>query len=432
MKIAMFTNTFAPLVGGIEKSVATFREDLRVLGHEVLVVTLQQGGEEPGEPGLLRLPALPGVVGGQYAWKLPGAAGLSEALDEFSPDLIHAHQPFMLGSSAYRHSVRRGLPLVFTNHTLYERYADRSFLGGLEALERAARALVVVYSSRCDAVIAPTGSIAEILEAQGVASKIDIVPTGIDIAKFARGDGAGFRKRHGIPGDAFLVGHLGRLIPAKRVAYLAEATAGFLSGSTQAFALFCGEGEAVGEIRDRFTAAGVADRLVLVGNLPDDEVPDAYAAMDLFTFASLTDTQGIVLLEAMAAGVPVLALRATGPQDLVIDGWCGRLLAPEANPADFSRAIAEFSLSPELAAFAGAAREHAASFDRRRCVGQLLAVYESAVRRHGEREYREGHDDDSALDTFQRRVEAEWQLLAGRAEILRALLPTRGFPGFPE
>lgn len=429
MRIAMFTNTYAPIVGGIEKSVATFAADLGEVGHEVVVVTLRQG-DDPEEDGVLRLPALPAAVGGRYAWKLPGDGGLAEALDAFSPEVVHAHQPFLLGDSAYRQAAKRGLPLVFTNHTLYERYADRAFLAEFAALERAARTLAVVYANRCDKVVAPTESVAAILAEQGVEPGIEIVPTGIDVAAFSRGDGRRFRERHGIPAGAFVAGHLGRLIPAKRVVYLAEAVASFLAGTPDAYALFCGEGESVGEIRECFVAAGVADRLVLLGNLPEGEVADAYAAMDLFAFASLTDTQGIVLLEAMAAGLPILALRATGPQDLVPDGRCGRLLDPAATPAQFADGLAEFAGlagSADLAGMGAAAREHAAEFDRRLCAGLLAGVYEKALRNRRNRG--EALPADSLLGELQQGVETEWRLLADRAPVVRALLPTRGFPG---
>lgn len=438
MKIAMFANTSAPLVGGIERSVATFRADLRALGHDVLLVTLRQEGNETEEEGLLRLPALPETALGQETckqetWNSRGAAGLTEALDRFAPDLVHAHQPFLLGDTARCYARRRGLPLVLTHHTLYGRAADRVFLRRIEALERAAGRLAVAYSNDCEAVVAPTGSVAALLMEQGVLGEIGIVPTGIDTGRFSSGRGERFRATHAIPADGFVVGHLGRLIPAKRVAYLAEAVAEFMADSIHARALFCGEGEAAGEIRARFEAAGLAKRLTLVGNLPDDEVSDAYAAMDVFAFASLTDTQGIVLLEAMAAGTPVLALRATGPQDLVVDGVCGRLLDPGSAPRDFAKALAEFARDPSRFELAGAAQRHAASYDRRRCADALVGIYREVLQRgrrdEADRADRADRAAHSALEELQRRVEAEWRILAERGGAMRALLPTRGFPG---
>lgn len=422
----MFTNTYAPLIGGIERSVATFAGDLRALGHEVLIVTLQAAERDsPTDETVLRETTFPGDDGLK-------CAGLTEALDRFAPDLFHVHQPFLLGERARRIARRRGLPLVFTHHTLYDREADRVVLSQLQALEHAAGRLAVAYSNQCDAVVAPTASVAAILKEQGVRGGIEIVSTGIDTERFAAGRGERFRQKYGIPGDAFVTGHLGRLIPAKRVGFLAEALLESVAKSTRTHVLFCGEGESVEEILGRFHAAGLAHRLTLVGNLHDDEVPDAYAAMDVFAFASLTDTQGIVLLEAMAAGLPVLALRATGPQDLITDGVCGRLLAPDSMPRDFAAALAELARDPFRADLAAGARRQAAAYDRRHCAVALAGIYWRALDRP-----RRGDAGDAeavarpGLDELQRRVESDWRSLAEQGGAIRALLPTRGFPGLP-
>lgn len=417
----MFTNPFAPLVGGTEKSVATFSEDLRALGHEVLVVTGTGVGNLPSDQrNVLRV----------TSWRRGTGDVLSGALDRFRPDLIHAHQPFLLGEEAFRQARLRQVPLVFTHHTLYDREPDRVSLGELGGLEEAVRRLAVLYSNHCEAVIAPTPSIALLLQEQGVDPIIEIVPTGIDTARFASGLGDRFRDKHGISREAFVVGHLGRLVPAKRVGFLAEAVSVYLSGSGRGHALVCGEGTARGEIIERFTERGITGRLTMTGNLSDEEIADAYAAMDVFVFASLTETQGIVLLEAMAAGVPVLALRATGPQDVVSDVVCGRLLEPGTTPAAFAEVLAEFESSPETTGFARAAADHAASFDRRRCAEALAEVYGRVLR-----EFEKGRGNraiDPDLETRQREVESEWRRLMESSSALRELLPTRGFPGFVE
>lgn len=408
MKIAMFTNLFAPLVGGTERSVATFAEDLRGLGHDVLVVTWQQEGTPASERGILRLPFPSQPEDG--------------ILGDFAPDAIHAHQPFLIGALAFRLAASRGLPFVHTHHTLHARPEDRVALSALAPLEETAKDLAIACSNHSHAVIAPTGSIASILKSQGIRGDISILPTGIDTKAFSRGDGSSFRRRHDLPSNAFVVGHLGRLVPAKRAVYLAEAVSTFLSGSPQARALFCGEGESAGDVRARFAEAGVEDRLALLGELPDAEVPDAYAAMDLFAFASLTDTQGLVLLEAMAAGTPVLALRATGPQDLFPDGHGGRLLDPDAPPAAFAAAIAELAASSLRTSLSAAARRRAAAFDRGRCARRLLSIYEKAIARA-----RHGGPPAGVLAPLQAKVEREWDRIL-RSGASPALLHSRGFP----
>lgn len=414
MKIAMFTHPYAPVIGGIESSVATFAGDLRALGHGVLVVTSTQGTSAAPEPGLLRTAPL------------PDRDRLFPALDAFGPDLIHTHQPFLLGRMAHDYAKSRGLPLVFTHHTLYDREDDRAALGEFADLEGAARLLAIAYSDRCDAVIAPTGSIAAILRDQGISRAIHVVPTGIDSARFSSGKGARFREQIGIPAGAFVVGHLGRLIPAKRVDFLADAIVAFLSGSPDSWALLCGEGGMSEEIRARFAAAGLSDRLVLLGRLSDEVIADAYAAMDVFTFASLTDTQGLVLLEAMAAAAPVLALRATGPQDFISDGVNGILLDPGATPIAFAAALAGFREAPERSRLGAEARRSATALDRRACTEALLEVYAWAG------EIRNRPPEGSPPDSLHAQVEAEWLRFADRPAASQALLPTRGFPSFPD
>lgn len=423
MKVAFFTHPFAPIVGGIETSVATFAEDLRTLGHEVLIVTSTPGASAGPEPGLLRIAPLPDT--------LPDRDRLFPALDTFGPDVIQVHQPFLLGKWAQDYARDRGLPLVHTHHTLYDRAEDRGHLGGLAALESAARELAIAFSAGCNAVVAPTASIAALLRDQGLAGPIAVVPTGIDTHRFASGDGTGFRRRHGVPENTFVVGHLGRLVPAKRIGFLTDAITDFLSSTSGTVALICGEGEMAAPLAASFHEAGLSDRLHLLGRLDEREIADAYAAMDVFTFASLTDTQGLVLLETMAAGTPVLALRATGPHDVVRDEVTGRLLDPAATPADFARALADFRASSGRPRFADAARRHALTYDRRCCAAALLEVYHQAVARPRERPPAPDSDPEAErLATLHDRVINEWLRLADAPPSLHALLPTRGFPSF--
>jgi len=123
MNIVMFTNAYEPVIGGLEQSVTTFAEDFQAEGHRVLIVTLAFPGAEKSDETVFRLPAIKEVAGTEFSIRLPVPAGLKERLDAFEPDIVHSHHPFMVGDTALRVARRRGLPLVFTHHTLYERYA---------------------------------------------------------------------------------------------------------------------------------------------------------------------------------------------------------------------------------------------------------------------------------------------------------------------
>lgn len=411
----MFVNLFPPILGGTERSVANIAEDLRHQGHEVLVLTY---GLSPGldsEPGVLRL--------GLEEKKLDRL--IRHALDSFRPDLIHAHHPFLLGEHAYRESRRRALPLVHTHHTIYHRPEDRETLAPLEQLEKATARLALAYSEQATVAIAPTPSIAELLCTQGLRRELTIIPSGIKGPRFAVKGAPSFRQKHQIPEDSILIGHVGRLVPSKRIPFLARATAQFLSRHPQARALFCGEGEEARCLHETMQAAGVWNRFHLLGKLSDEDLAQAYAAMDLFLFASLSDTQGLVILEAMAAGVPILALRATGPQDLIRDGLEGHLLDPSTDEEGFAKAMAARIGDPSREACARAARQRALEFDRAHCAERLLAAYQQA--RADKRSRPAFPADETELARRQAAVRDEWKRIRER-RLPDSLRHSRGFP----
>ncbi|MBF0494508.1 MAG: alpha/beta fold hydrolase [Candidatus Omnitrophica bacterium] len=161
---------------------------------------------------------------------------------------------------------------------------------------------------------------------RGVKTPMEIVPTGVDLARFSKGDRMSFRRRYEIPSDALVIGHAGRLAPEKNLNFLVNCMVEALKKNDRIHALIVGKGPAEKIIQDSFSGAGLEKRLHLSGVLHYQDMVDAYYAMDLFAFASLSETQGIVLIEAMAAGVPVVALAAPGAREVVKDYHNGRLL----------------------------------------------------------------------------------------------------------
>lgn len=411
MRIAMFTNVYAPMVGGIEKSVEWFCEDFRAAGHETLVVTPEFHGHEQSTDDVLRVPAIMNFNGSDFSVTLPFPARITERLDDFAPDLIHCHQPFLLGDAGLRQARHRGIPLVFTNHTLYERYTHYVPLDS-ERVRRMAVRMPVLFANLCDHVVAPTQSIAELLRQRGLERPATVIPTGIDTRFFANGDGASFRERYAIPAEATVLGHLGRLNREKNLVYLARALARALRGREGVWLLLVGEGDATQMMHSVFESEGVSERVVFAGRHTGQGVADAYAAMDLFLFASKTDTQGIVLLEAFAAGVPIVALRATGPRDLIEDGKTGRLLAEDADDAAFAGAIEELLDDPEgLQRMSRAAAHVADRYDRRECARRMLKLYEEVLAREAP------HDKHlTPWESFLEDIGAEWELWSARFE----------------
>ncbi|MBN1557704.1 MAG: glycosyltransferase [Lentisphaerae bacterium] len=416
MNVVMCTNAYAPVIGGLERSITCFAEDLRTLGHRVLVVTLAFPGAEDSDKTTVRLPAIKEVGGTQFSVKLPVPAGLKERLDGFEPDIVHAHHPFMLGDTALRIARRRALPLVFTHHTLYERYAYL-FSRESDMLRRIAMAIATEFANLCDRVIAPTRSIERMIRQRGVCVPIDVVPTGIDVSLYESGRRGAFRDAHGIPGNAFVLGYLGRVVAAKNMAYLGRAAVRFLQAAPAARFLVAGDGEALAPLRRRVRAAGVGDRVVLTGSLEGRAVADAYAAMDLFAFASQTETQGIVLVEAFCAGIPIVSLDASGSRDIIRDGVNGRLLSADTPPERFADVLLEAAGDAGLRRrWSEAARRRARDFERTRCARQLLEAYGRTARS----DRASGEDEPRLWAGLQDRFATEWDLFREKLSVLTA------------
>ncbi len=407
MKIAMMTNTYLPHVGGVARSVAWFAEAFRQRGHEVLVIapTFDEAAEDP--PFVVRVPAIQRFNGSDFSVRLPIPGLLTARLDSFHPDVIHAHHPFLLGDTALRVAAALDRPLVFTHHTMYERYTHY-VPGDSSALQRFVMTLATQYANLADHVVAPSASIATILAARGVRVPVTAIPTGIHTEQFEHGDGLSARARSAIPSGAFVVGHVGRLAEEKNLLLLAEAVATMIADEPRAHFLVVGSGPAEAEIRRIFAKRRLSSRLQMTGSLQGQQLADAYHAMDGFAFASQSETQGMVLAEAMTAGVPVVAIDAPGVREVVRDGVNGYLL-PDENLAAFAAALARLAQAEpsERAALAAGARQTARQFAMPHCAAQMLQLYENCLRN----ERRTAHDSGPWAATL-RRIEEEWHLWA--------------------
>lgn len=412
MNILMMTNTYLPHVGGVARSVAAFTRALRERGHAVLVVAPTYHDAEAGEQdGVFRVPAIQHFNASDFSVRLPIPGFLAWRVERFQPDLIHTHHPFLLGDTALRMAASRELPIVFTHHTMYEHYTHY-VPGDSPPMVRFVKRLVTDYANLCDQVIAPSESIAKLLRERGVTTPVTAIPTGIDVDAFTGAEGRAARRDHGIPNSATVVGHVGRLAPEKNLDFLSRAMARYLQADPGAHALIVGEGPSAETIRDNFCAASVADRLHMPGTLKGQALAEAYHAMDLFAFASHTETQGMVLAEAMSAGVPVVALDAPGAREVVQDRSNGRLLTREAE-APFAQALRELAqLSPnKYQRCVKRARETATQFSLERCVARLVELYETLIRQAPKMT----GTQDTAFSQTRRLLELEWQLWSGRA-----------------
>lgn len=406
MKIAMFTNTYLPHVGGVAKAVKILEDACRSLGHEVRVIAPHFEGAN-GSPYVLRVPAIQHFNGSDFPLQLPVPNRIRSFIEDFAPDIIHSHHPFLLGDSALREARKMRIPIIFTHHTLYECYTHYVPMDS-PALRRVVIQLATDYCNLCDRVIAPSESVARLLREREVVTPIDVIPTGIDLADFSGGDGAIFREKYDISPDAKVIGHVGRLALEKNLSFLAEAVANCLENDHEAVFLVVGDGECRDEMLE-ILRTGSGDRQIrTVGELSGRDLADAYAAMDWFVFASQSETQGLVLAEAMAAGRPVIALDGPGVREIVKDEENGLLLSGHASILDFSTALSCIMHDPELTHYCSEnARRTAEDYSIDRSVQSLLASYQQLIAEH----IPPSHVDLTHWDHFLAGIRIEWDLL---------------------
>ncbi|MDD5655286.1 MAG: glycosyltransferase, partial [Candidatus Omnitrophica bacterium] len=313
--------------------------------------------------------------------ELPIPNGLPRLLKRFKPDIIHSQHPFLLGDTALRASAMLNKPVIFTYHTLYEKNTHY-FLGGSKTFTNFVIRLSIGYARLCDRVIAPSQSIADFLRKKGVAAKqIDVIPTGIDNEYFKGGERSAFRKFFGIPGEAFVVGTVSRIVSEKNVIFLAKAVAEFLKRDDQAYFVIVGEGALLERVRSLLEKAKIMERVVLTGVLTGKKLVHAYAAMDVFAFASRSETQGLILAEAMAAGKPVVAVNAPATGEVVKNKQNGRIVAGD-NVSGFAAALSwvERQGEQERAALTRRARKTAEEFSVNHSVKKMLKLYQEACK----------------------------------------------------
>jgi glycosyltransferase involved in cell wall biosynthesis len=376
LRIGLFTNNYLPMLGGVTRAVETVRVGLERLGHTVVVIAPGMV-PEAGDSGVLRVPALPAPTYPEFSLPLPFTPRLDRRVRDLSLDVFHAQHPFLLGATARRLARTVGRPLVFTYHTLYDRYAHYVPLPP-GPVARMALAWSTRFANAADLVIAPSEALAERIKGQGVRRRVEVVPTGIDLDRFEPGDRAGARAALGLPAEGPLLAYVGRLDREKNLPLLLEAFAHVSARIPEARLLLVGRGRREGQLRDQVARLGALDRVRFVGGVAPEDVVTYYQAADLFVFASTTETQGLAVLEAMAVGRPVVAVRASGVEEAVLDGVTGLLTAED--PSALASAAVEVLEDPGLAAkLATGGREAAHRFAAPALASRLASLYDGLI-----------------------------------------------------
>ena len=348
MRIAFYTNNYLPVISGVVRSVSTYRQALTDLGHKVFVFA-QEDNYQDEEPFIFRYPSLsiPGPV------EIPAIFPVSPYIDWLLPhlklDVIHTQHPVLLGQVAAYKAKKLDLPLVFTFHTQYREYTHYVPLPQevvQEFLKDTVHDWLKNFMRRCQHIVVPSQSMLEILlNEYGLDSNYTVIPTGIDLKPYQQADGAGIRAKHGWE-DAAVMISIGRLSKEKNWKFLLQSAAMAMQNHPKLEVVLLGDGPDRKNLERYAVELEIRNKVHFIGFVPFDEVPNYLRAANFFGFASTTETQGLVTMEAMAAGLPVIAVDASGTRDIVQNEVQGFLVDQDVEA--FSKAVDQLLISPEL------------------------------------------------------------------------------------
>lgn len=379
MRIGLFTNNYRPLANGLATSVETFAQAFRRAGHAVTVVAPRYGQAPEAEPDVLRVPGWRAPTHHAYVLPMSVWPGTARAVAALDLDVFHAQHPFLLGAAAGRWARRLGRPLVFTYHTRYDLYAH--YVPGPSGLvARLAVRRALAFADRADLVIAPAAALARELRARGLRTPVEVIPTGVALPPpLAAAERHTLRRGLGLDSGCPLCLSVGRLAREKNQAFLLSAFALILKDLPAARLVFAGEGDDRRRLERMAIDLGIGGRTHFVGVVPHERVGAYYQAADLFLFSSTSETQGLVVLEALAAALPVVAVTSEAAMELLQDG--AGVTTAAGDPAAFAGQTVRLWTQPERRhALACAGRRVATGYAPDALAGRMLGLYQELVR----------------------------------------------------
>jgi glycosyltransferase involved in cell wall biosynthesis len=378
---------YFPRINGVSTSIQTFRRQFGALGHEVLLIAPDYGPATEPEPGIVRLPARTVPLDPEdRVMGVRAVLELEPALRERRFDLIHIQTPFVAHYAGVALSKRLGVPRVETYHTFFEEYLHHYVPLVPGAWTRAlARRFSRAQCNDLDAVVVPSRAMLEVLREYGVHTPVEIIPTGIELERLIGGNGAAFRQRHGIPAQRPVLVHVGRVAFEKNIDFLLRMLVRVRADVPDVLLVVAGEGPSSRSLHRLARRLGLERSVLFVGYLDRrDALLDCYCAGDAFVFASRTETQGLVLLEAMALGLPVVSTAVMGTRDILEPGRGA--VVPREDETEFAARVAELLRDPAMRArLSREAHCYAAEWSAQRMAARMLELYAHVLDVAGQR-----------------------------------------------
>ncbi|RLC97656.1 MAG: hypothetical protein DRI77_06840 [Chloroflexi bacterium] len=389
MRIGQMTEVYKPVINGVTNFISLHKRTLESWGHKVFVFTLGEEDYEDDELYIIRSPAIPlSDTGYHLSFRFSHRARKKIK----TMDVLHVHHPFISGRQAISMGKRYDIPVIYTNHTRYHLQARYYVPFIPEEFSRAfLEAYLPNFTAQCDLVVVPSRGVKRALQELGVTCNIEVIPNGVDVAQFQHPAAPLSKAVLGLPAHALVAITVGRLGPEKNLAFLLRAFTHIAAEVPDLHLVVIGSGPEEEYLNEMVHLLGLAARVHLVGEVPYEQIPNWLAMADFFAFASVSESHPLVVLEAMAAGLPVLGIPCPGVEDTVVDGVNGLLSSEDKEM--FAARLCRLAREPELRArLSAGARETRDQYDIRRTSTTLLAHYERLVEERARRRV-ENHDE---------------------------------------
>ncbi|MFH2040627.1 MAG: glycosyltransferase [Chloroflexota bacterium] len=377
MHIGFYTNAYNPTISGVVRSVGSFRKALVEMGHNVFVFSPQTEDYIDDEPFIFRYPSLDFPQFPDLPFVIPISSSIDHILPSLKMEVIHSHHPVLLGQTAANNSAKYNLPLVFTFHSRYWEYSRYAGSFGQDFIKEQIDNILCDYLQKCHHIITPSDSMRQILmEEYGFSEQITTIPTGVDLGLFEKLNRQIERRKRKWNDEIILIS-AGRLAIEKNWELLMEAVAMVMRKIPGVRLVLLGDGSERKKLQKKARNLEITGQVEMPGGIDLDKVGNYLVAADIFCFASVAEAQGLVTLEAMAAGLPVVAVDGSGTRDVLEDGVQGfmTLNDVEALAQGIEKLVTDQELRIKMSL---AAKIRACEFDIVNQAHKLLDVYAQA------------------------------------------------------
>jgi glycosyltransferase involved in cell wall biosynthesis len=387
VKILLISDVYFPRVNGVSTSIRTFVGELQRMGHEVHLIAPDYGIATEDEAWIKRIPARSIYFDPEDKLMKYGAAmnNLMQLHSEHY-DLIHIHTPFVAHYLGLRLSHLLDVPCVETYHTFFEDYLHHYLPWMPKCIARLfARMVSRRQCNAVDAIVAPSQPMLDVLRKYGVKTHAEVIPTGLQAHSFKRSDGGGFRVKYGIALDRPVMLYVGRVAFEKNIDFLLRMAYELRKSQPDILLIVAGEGPAEASLHALSEDLGLQDNIQFIGYLDrHKELNACYKSADIFVFASKSETQGLVLLEAMAQGVPVVAIAELGTKSILVEGQ-GAMIAPDDESIFADKVMSLLNDRSRLATLGKSAKDYAQECWTSAAQAERMAqFYEGVITSHSQ------------------------------------------------